>query len=68
VALDFEREDPIPYRYLKFLYLQHCREESDLNWDASMAAIKRTEQLVPSQKPSHDQLLKIRYRYRVSVF
>ncbi len=61
VALDFELEDSIPY--LKLLNPQHCREESDLNWDASMAAIKRTEQLVPSQKPSHDQLLKIRYRY-----
>jgi len=35
-------------------------KDSEVNWESSMAAIRRTEQLIPSQKHSPEQLLKIR--------
>ena len=35
-------------------------KDREVNWESSMAAIRRTEQLIPSEKPSPEQLLKIR--------
>jgi hypothetical protein len=40
----------------------------ELNWDSSMAVIKKTEQHLPSRKPTKEELLKIRKALKRPIF